>query len=64
MSLVFYVLLSILGTDVVKGDPLGLLDITDEVVTRCVSKILYSLMFDRKGLMQYITATPIAICVL
>ena len=61
MSLVLYVLLSILGTDVLKGDPLGLLDITDEVVTHCVSKLLYSLM--GKGLMQYITATPIAMYV-
>ena len=40
MSLVLYVLLFILGTDVLKGDPLGLLDITDEVVTHCVSEVL------------------------
>ena len=37
MSLVLYVLLSILGTDVLKGDPLGLLDITDEVIVHYVA---------------------------
>ena len=37
MSLVLYVLLSILGTDVLKGDPLGLLDITDEVIVQYVA---------------------------
>ena len=43
MSLVLYVLLSILGTDALKGDPLGLLDITGVVVTHCVSEVLYIL---------------------
>ena len=33
MSLVLFIILPILGTDVLKGEPLGLLDITDEVVT-------------------------------
>lgn len=31
MPLVFYHFYAILGTDILKGDPLGLLDITDEV---------------------------------
>ena len=32
-------ILSLLGTDVLKGDPLGLLDITDEVIiTLCYTQ--------------------------
>ena len=34
------ILSSILGTDVLKGDPLGLLDITDEVVKYLMGKFL------------------------
>ena len=40
VTCVVCIILSILGTDVLKGDPLGSLDITDEVVKYLMEIIL------------------------
>ena len=40
VTCVVCIILSMLGADVLKGDPLGLLDITDEVVKYLMGKFL------------------------